>query len=249
MRHPHPLPFAPRHRRGSAMVETILALPVVLFFVVAVIGFGIGLRRLSPLRNTARFDSWRATTPGAPGPADTQLGAAFYPKDTPASLTRSNRDGSLDSAVDDPVRNALSGDAQALASRLFDRFPRGMGSQFTVQHNSSLPILAQLGFTGPVKRSAYRLNGDWRFADGITYIGAPWAAYADEWHPTVTGGDARIAPDVKELFLSPLDSSLPAGGGTLSNAIRALYTWYPGYCGPNWILNPAAFPPGAPAGP
>jgi hypothetical protein len=232
--------------RGSAMVETVLALPVVLFFLVVVIGFGIGLKRLSPLQNAARFDSWRATTPGAPSPSDAQLAAAFYPKDTPASLVRSNRDGSLSATVDDPVKNALFGDAQTLATRLFDRFPRGSGSEFTVQHDSSLPILAQMGFTNPVKRHAYRLDGDWRFVDGITHLGQPWATYADGWHPTSDG--PRIAPDIQELFLSPLDDALPPAGGSLSDAIRALYLAYPDYRGPNWFQNPA-YPWGGWGGP
>lgn len=236
-------------RRGSAMVETVFALPAILIMLVAIIGFAVATKRLSPLENAARYDSWRGTTPGAPGPAtDTALSAAVYPKDAPAEFTRGTYDTTLSSRVDTPLTSAVSGDAQSLANRLVGHFPRGLAVNVTSRHTSGIPLFTQFGFTSSVTRGAGTLNGEWRFAGGIEYLGQAWAAYPDGWHPKVVSGrddpDARLAQDVKELFLQSLDSQLPSDGGTLSEAIQAVYVWYPGYCGPNWILNPGAFPQG-----
>ncbi len=242
------MPTSPKkcapHRRGSAMVETVLALPVVMLFVVLVLGFGLAAKRLSPLQNTARYDSWRQATAGAPGPGGpAELGAAIYAKDAPSQLVRVNdHDLSLPNAVDEPLKADLSGDAEALADNILARFPRAVGSEISASHASGIPLFSALGFTDPVKRHAFRLDGDWRFANGIAYSGQLWAAYADGWQPRNTG-TARLAPGIQSLFLSPLDQSLP-GSNNLSNAIRAVYTAYPDYRGPNWILNPTWFPPG-----
>ncbi len=226
------------------MVETVLALPVVMLFVVLVLGLGLSAKRLSPLQNAARYDSWRQATVGAPGPGtDAELGAAIYAKDAPSQLNHvGDYDLSLPSAVDDPLKTTLTGDAQALAESFLARFPRAVGAEISASHASSIPLFATFGFTNPVKRHAMRLDGDWRFANGITYSGEIWAAYADGWQPRNTG-TARLAPDIQSLFLNSLDQSLPSGNN-LSNAIRAVYTAYPDYCGPNWILNPAWFPVG-----
>lgn len=231
--------------RGSAMVETLLALPVVLLLLVAILGFGVATKRLAPLENAARYDAWRRASPGAPGPAtEAQLRDAFYPKDVPATLGVLAGDAALSPQVDALLTGALSDDPLALAHDVLARFPRASASQVTVQHASRIPFAAWVGFTAPTSRASARLNGDWRYMEGLRYSGQPWAAYPDGWHPQNEG--PRLAASTQSLFMADIDPAL-ASGGVVNEALRDLYTWYPVYVGPNAILNPNVFPAGQPA--
>lgn len=230
-----------RHPRGSAMVETVLALPVILVMLVLVIGFGLATRRFSPQENAVRFRTWHHPTPSAPGPSDAALAAAFYPKDRPASLTCTGGDTALPAQVDQPLTSVLSDDPRLLADEVLRRFPRLVHTDVVRQHDSSLPPLRWIGITAPTLRFGARLNGDWRYEDDINYLGQPWAAYPDGWHPR--GGGPRVSAAATTAFLSGLDGALPAGG-RVKQGIQSLYAGNPGYVGPNWTLNPNVFPPG-----
>ena len=231
-----------RRSLGAVMVETVLVMPFILFIIVLIIYLGWNFRRQAQVTNMDRYVVWKQTTPGASGP-DTQrlptdlrnprLNNAFYQLTSDQAIRldeRDNNGGYLPKSYE-TLRQMQADETYSYFDAFLDRSPRAHHERFTAQHEQINDMLAKLGMAD-ITRAAEghgRLNGDWRYANGIRYDGQ-----SDRWKPA----HYRVSPGsaMREVFFVDLDDGLEPydnSGNKLAQAIREFYLSYPGYRGPD----------------
>jgi hypothetical protein len=148
------LRLRPRHtRRGTALAETLLALPFLFLITLFIVYFGRSYVWMQRTHIADRYQAWReaAHTPG-PGVdhlrGHPQINDAFFGETADAI----GHGGSHWFPDDAPARWAdaaamLSDDAGNLARAMRDNMAKGRTAGFSVTHNSSNKVLQQ--FDGP----------------------------------------------------------------------------------------------------
>lgn len=238
-------PKTTRYRRsalGAVMAETVLVLPFIMLALVLIVYLGWNFRRIAQVTNMDRYAVWESVTPGAPGPdaqglpqdmRNPQLNAAFF------GLT-GDEANDLDELRDDQgvrylpeghraLRDRQADEAFAYFDEFLGRSPAGLRQQFSARHDQSVNT-ELLGLSDFVRNGLghSRLNGDWRFADGIRFN-----SERQQWEP----GNRQVSPgqSLREVFFINLDDGLEpfdSNGNNLAGAIREFYLSYPGYVGP-----------------
>ena len=233
-------PNSARRQRGAAMAETVLVLPFIMFVIVLLVYFGWNFRRLALVTNMDRYAVWEQVTPGSPGPdiqrlqqevRNPRLNNMFFGLNNDQGLTLdewARNDGYRPQAH----QELLEQQADETYS-YFDAFlgasPGGIRERFVISHDHLTDSLDQMGMSDTMRNKFghQRLNGDWRYANGIRNDSD------DGW---VASG-YRVAPGnaLRDVFFAELDDQLEAyssNGNTLADAIQAFYSSYPGYRGP-----------------
>lgn len=233
-----------RRARGGAMVETVLVLPFIFVILVLLVYLGWNFRRMAQVTNMDRYVLWEHATPGAPGPdMDDQppsvrkprLEDAFYGLngDLPESLTtRSDRnEGRSYLPISyEALRDEQADEDYSYISDFLDRQPRAIRERFEARHDHLAEKLENLEMSDRTKNAQghSRLNGDWRYANGVRFNGE-----YQEWE----AGGYRVVPgpSLREVFYVELDDGLESyenNNNNLARAIRDFYARYPGYHGP-----------------
>lgn len=224
------------------MAETVLVMPFIVLAIMLIVYLGWNFRRMAQVTNMDRYVVWDSVTPGAPGPKtqglpqdmrNPQLNVAFYGtnKDQAIDLDElRSTDGVryLPQGHED-LRDRQADETYAYFEEFLNRSPTGLRQRFSSTHNQSMNT-ELLGLSDLVRNGEghSRMNGDWRFADGIRYNGS-----RETWEPW----GRRVAPgeSLREVFFVDLDDGLEPyddGENNLAGAIRDFYLAYPGYVGP-----------------
>lgn len=172
---------------GVAMIETLLALAIILPLLSLLIYLGLNMTRAQRAVVMDRYESWRRAShvrllmvgaendldlqPGEPlGPAtrgaDTsELNAAFF-GDRATSIDVNTAPGAPADATDELelAAAAVSADAGNLAHAIQADLPISAAASFATTHQSSSTLWQTLD--GPVHHSHIRPDGEWRFAGG-----------------------------------------------------------------------------------
>ncbi len=224
------------------MVETVIILPFVMVMLVLIIYLGWNFRRASQITNMDRYAVWEEVTPGSPGP-DTQrrqdtirnprLNNTFFGLTGDQALT-------LDEHLDrrdytpqghEDLRDMQADETYSYYEEFLERSPTALFERFAATHEHISDMLEQMGMSVLTRNSMghSRMNGDWRYANGVTFNGA-----RNIWTPAgyrVTPGES-----LREVFFAEFDDGLEpydSGGNNLAKAIREFYLSYPEYRGPD----------------
>ena len=226
-------------RRGAVLIETVLALPLILVLVSIIIFFGFQFMRLQRAAVATRYEAWRAVN-DAPGPrwspdedrdgldplyfggAAQSLGVVIDDEfsDEPAAIL-------FDAAADRGT------DARDLADAWTRELPGGTRARLVVRHDDRVPFWDRM--TGPIRRRHTRLAGEWTYSRHLRPDPT-----LDKWvfaPGPVLGNDTLDA--IRQAFLRELDEPLSAMASSngLASTTRELYRRPPRYDGPD--LPPA----------
>ena len=231
-----------QRRRGAAMTEMVLVIPILLVVVAYVFYFGRGVVRVQHARGMARYEAWREAAQ-APGPWGNNpdfdqrddsplLNQTFYANNAQRVAETGGRWFPMD-APDELIDRAaqFSGDTSDLVDEAIDAFPRGRTVRVHVDHEETIPLWQP--FAGTIRHRHTRLGNDWKHANG-------WAKdELGEW--VHSGGGPWITPQVRDAFLEDLDGgleSLANQDNELARMVRNIYLARPGYGGPTIDISP-----------
>lgn len=229
-----------RRTRGAAMVETVVVLPFVMVMIVLIIYLGWNFRRLAQVTNIDRYTVWESATPGSPGPGtqglpqtirNPQMNHAFFGLngDEGVKLDELRPNTGYPIKGHDDLRDRQADETFSYFDEFLERNPEGIQQQYKARHEQITQSLENMGMadmTGNVQ-GHYRMNGEWRYANGIRQNDGKWipAGY-------------RVSPgsSMREVFFVEMDDGLEpyaSRGNKLARAIREFYLSYPGYIGPD----------------
>jgi len=224
------------------MAETVLVMPFIMVALALIVYLGWNFRRLAQVTNMDRYEVWESATPGAPGPGrqgmaqedrNPQLNAAFFGLNNDQAL-RLNELRNTDNTRYLPrghrdLRDQQADETYSYFDEFLERNPTGLSQRFSATHNHSVNT-ERLGLDDMVRNGLghSRMNGDWRYANGIRYN-----SDREVWEPA----HRRVAPDeaLRAVFFVDLDDGLEPyddNGNNLAGAIRDFYLAYPAYVGP-----------------
>ena len=225
-----------RPRRGAAMTEMVLALPLVFFILAVLFIFGRGYERVQQLLIAGRYEADRRAL-HAQGPAgDTvdseDLVSLLLPDPEVEIATRV--DGSLPTDANDELLATIAsnrGEAVDYYTAAIDRLPDAVDATLTAHWPSWMPLEEQM--LGDTSLRHTRLANDWKHANRVFY-----SAEDD-----VPGGDAqdytspyvRIMPLLRDVYFRVLDDNLGAladSDNPLARDLRTFYTNPEPYRGP-----------------
>ena len=223
-----------RKTRGAVMAEMVLVTPLIMVVLVLILYFGWNMRRLARVTNMDRYVVWKQTTPGSPGPAGvSELNDAFFGDNSDQASELDPQDRSSRTAVPDAhieLLEELADESYSYYDLLLDDNPTGIYGRISVQHEQFSPLLERImGDSLRNPTGHRRLNGDWRFADGVRYNTSK-----SKWEPN--GRRISPGPSLRDIFFIDLDEELASSsenGNPLAEATRDFYTVYPGYLGPD----------------
>lgn len=229
------LPGPLRSRHGSAMMETVLVLPFLVFILLLVMFFGRGVARVQHTQVMDRYEAWRLAAQ-SPGPSANQnegnpqmnilfFGEAaksidfnssnYFPTDAPVSLQSAGQQFSTDTG--------------ALVDLAYQNFARGVRVEFKTSHQTDTRLWQR--FEVPITHSHTRLDHDWKFVNG-------WRVQNNQWEPNGTG-PWMLSPPVRDLFFQRFDNDMTAmvnQGNQLAAILQSVYSARPAYVGPNIVL-------------
>lgn len=223
------------------MIETVFTLPFIMVVVVLIMYLGWNFRRLAVLTNVDRHAVWEQVTPGSPGPdiqrvqqdmRNPRLNEAFFGfnNDNAARLDewRESADGYTPESHQQ-LRDMQADETYSYFDEFLDNNPRAIRERFVAEHEHVIDGFAWLNLADTMRnREGHsRLNGDWRYVNGIRPDGDDW----EPAHRRVTPGDS-----LREVFFAEIDDGLQTyenSGNNLARAIRRFYLQYPGYRGPD----------------
>lgn len=230
--------------RGAVMVETVLVLPFIMLIISMLVFFGWRMVDVHNTNHASRYVTWRRAA-SAPGPRLTRVIVLDQDDedqwiwDGPEINTMQFADnaenirGTTSGYFPAESRQLLidtaggrSADAGDYAQTMVARLPRGQTVELQTTLASDIPLWRRL--ERPIRHRSTKLNGQWRYANGITQRrDGQWIAAG----PRVTPGQT-----VRDVFLIDLDEALQEAGNQasgLTQAIRRAYLRYPGYVGPD----------------
>ncbi|MEM9416624.1 MAG: TadE family protein [Planctomycetota bacterium] len=227
-----------RNRRGAVMVETVLITPLLMIVIVLLMYLGWNFRRLQRVTNMDRYEVWRETTPGSTGPGKADvlghepLNQAFYSDISDPARTLTQSRGRGRTAIPEAHRTLQQQTADegfAYLESFLGSSPTGIYERFEARHDQVSPFLATfMSDTSSTRTGHRRLNGDWRYANGVAFNGQK-----QKWEPA----SYRVAPGpaLREVFFVELDEGLSpyTRNNRLAQAIQDFYTAYPSYRGPD----------------
>ncbi len=245
-------------RRGTAMMELVLILPMIMLVLALLFFFGKVMVRTQQAQVMSRYEVWRDVA-NAPGPSSgsdanqhPQLNNTFFDGQA-ASLQWYHHGGWYPREVRmELVELAAqySSEAEETAQSLMfvpfaegARQPHGHHEGFIVDYDTGVPLWRTL--SSEFRRQFWMMNNDWRHT-------IDWRASADQWINGVSiNVRYRIGRSMRDVYFSEFDEELdnidgdydpeyadyPEGPQQYSNNIlagfiRSFYLSDPSYRGP-----------------
>ena len=221
--------------------ETVLVMPFIMVALMLIVYLGWNFRRLAQITNMDRYSVWEATTPGSPGPdaqgliqqdRNPRLNNAFYGLNSDQAVRLNElRDGHVYTPQGhEDLRDRQSDETYAYFEAFLETNPRALRQRFSATHTHDVNV-DLLGLSDLTRNSHghSRMNGEWRYVNGIRYNGSK-----GKWEP----GSRRVSPGaaLRDVFFAELDEGLEPydndSDNNLAGAIRDFYFSYPGYRGP-----------------
>ena len=217
-------------QRGTAMTETILALPFLLIILLFITYFGRQGVNVERTHMMSRYQAWRSSAEG-PGPRPHVNGSHEQMADTWFNNNSSNLNFDGHSYFpDDASQRWLdaagqrSDDAGMLLQDLLDALPRGTTANVSSRHETSNKITSV--FTGNVQASHTVFDNDWKYVNGYRHR-------ADQYD--ASGSMTHNLHSLRDIFYKGFDSTLEGMSdiqNPLASTIRSLYLNVSGYRGP-----------------
>ena len=220
-------------QRGTAMTETILALPFLLLIMLFIAYFGRSSVRVERTHMMARYQAVRSASQG-PGPRPDVDNTHEQMNDTWFNNTADNTNFSGHTIFPEDAYQRWqdaaarrSDDAGSLLDQMWENFQsyaQGTTANVSSRHNSSNKFLEM--FNGDVNASHTVQDGDWKFINGYKHR-------ADSYDPN--GTQVHNLNTLRDIFYDGFDSTLEGmsdAQNPLASTIRTLYLNSNGYRGP-----------------
>jgi len=222
-----------RHHRGTAMAETVLALPFIMLILLFIAYFGRNSVRVERTHMMDRYEAWREAGHG-PGPAPDdprghpQMNDTWFNNNATA-ITHASTDLFPDDAPQQWIDEASqrTNEAGDLADKMVETLARGRTSQFSTRHDTANILLQQ--FNGPVNARHTVQGNDWKYINGYKHRAEEYIADQKR------GPYANNLDPLRDLFYESFDQTLEGMSDSqnpLARTIRGLYLDTPGYRGP-----------------
>lgn len=220
-------------RPGTAMTETMLALPFIMLILLLVFYFGRGANWVQHATVMPRFEAdRRALAQGVPytrqggGLSHSLLNEVFF-SNTAQSISVTDNDNYPGGAMNDlrTAEQARSEDAGILAQTLAGYFPSNLSMSVVTSHASTIPLWNL--WDRPVHTGFLRPGSDWQFAPH-------WNDWMQNWSRR-SAGNGWLLHNAHDAFMTSLDETLAdtiSQGNTLARNVRDYYWRRPGYRGP-----------------
>lgn len=240
-----------RRHAGTAMLETVLVLPLVFVILGLVFFFGSAFEREQQQRILARYDVARASnqaTPLAPATAaglngqEAAMNELFF--EGHADFVDIDWDSYLSPAGQELIglaanRSVPTGD---LAAGIVNGAQRGTKIKLSVDFARSNRIFEAVN--GPIRRRSVHPGPSWAYADamqqtdGVNLVTPPLTA---NWVYHRTHHQLRAAVRVRDVFYLDYDRQLDNFAEPATHMVSLirgmLYARQPGYRGPTVIFN------------
>lgn len=218
------------HHRGTAMTETILALPFLLIILLFITYFGRQSVNVERTHMMSRYQAWRSSAEG-PGPrphvngSHEQMADAWFNNNS-SSLSFDGHSAFPDDASQQWQDGAArrSDDAGMLLDDLIDALPRGTTAIVSSRHDTTNKITGV--FTGDVQSSHTVFDNDWKFVNGYRHRASQY---------DLSGSMTHNLNSLRDLFYDGFDGTLEGmsdAQNPLASTIRSLYLGLGGYRGP-----------------
>ena len=221
-------------RRGAAMIEMVVSLPLIFVIIALTFFFGTRMWRLQQAEAMARYEAWGMVHAG-PSPKtynyynNSELNVAFM-NNTAASVdtVRHDADDPYD-AVTDFLDELYSYDTDMgdYTRQMVEQFPATVRVDFQTTHNAENELFSRM--SGTLDRSHRRLAQPW----WLYWPGRVMYENTGETPPILDGVANQTL--LRDVFFQDFDDSMT----TLANsdndwaeAIRDFYLAWPGYRGP-----------------
>jgi hypothetical protein len=188
-----------RRRRGTALIEFIMAVPFFALLMGLTFFFGWSMKNQQHVRISDRYVAWRDVRVGRYDPND--LNEKFY--GGTATSVDVARGGGPDRTLEDLADEASNNSAEAgtLAEECaVNRWPRGRRVEIHAEFPADVGLWRDLGLNGPIRSEHMRDGVEWRCGDRVFNNGP-----------------------VKEQFLRDFDRSLP--NTRMGRVLRILYDY------------------------
>lgn len=222
------------------MIETVLVMPFIMIALMLIVYLGWNFRRIAQVTNMDRYAAWEQVTPGAPGPnmqgleqeiRNPKLNEAFYSLNGDQALELDELGGGDNNFLPEghrELRDQQTDEEYSYYEEFLELNPRGVRERFTSKHAQSVNTeLLDLSDFARNERGHSRMNGDWRYLNGIEYNDTK-----SKWEPA----NRRVAPgsSLREIFFVEMDEGLEAFAeqNTYASGVRNFYLAYPPYRGP-----------------
>ena len=226
-------------RLGSAMFETMLVIPFLLFLLLVIFYVSKDSVRAQHGQALVRYEAWRqATAEGMPAAQSDaprkhpQLNSLFFGGGA-ARLEGHVTSAFPSTAIDNLVSALSDADANLLATKMREHFDRGRTASFASTHSDDLPLWQR--FNGAITQQHRRIGHNWRFVNSweLGTAGEKWVhAGSGPW---------LLNPPAQEAFFEAVDQPLAnfaAEGNVLAESIRQVYRGKPVYVGPTVYTPP-----------
>jgi len=222
-------------QRGTAMVETVMILPMIALVLLMLLYFGRGVVRVQRAQVMDRYEAWHGVA-AAPGPGadnatnNAQMNQLFM--GDRAETIEYYQNGAFPSEAADRLVSyafALSDATGNLVARQFSRGQHGRTVHFSTDHPPGNVIVEQ--YEGQILHGHTRLGNDWAYVNG-------WNVQSDDdlsfgrWERAGPYGPSIMASS-RDVFYSEFDESLAALDTPMANSVRNIYLAQPGYIGPD----------------
>ena len=216
-------------RRGAAMTECVLVLPVIMLLVALVLMLGRASTRLQHVSVVDRYEAWRDAV-DAPGPAAGVDGNALNEAllngaASELDVTRTGEFPTEPGQMLIEAAGAESSETGSFAQQVLDRFPNGRHVSVNASYEATIPLETRLGLASNLRASHTRLANEWKHANGLRYN-----EEEGRWEPDAPYVSMR--QPVRDTYLRNLDEQLPRDSNVVASSIRAMYMANPGYRGP-----------------
>lgn len=217
-------------RKGTALAETILALPFLMLILLFIMYFGRNSVRVERTHMMDRYDAWRQAGHG-PGPrtddpaGHPQMNDAWFNSNA-TRISHSGTNAFPDDASMQWIDEAgqRTDEAGELAQEMYEQMARGRTSNFTTRHDTTNILLER--FNGDVRSTHTVQDHDWKFINGFRHRGNVY----DQ-----VGPYAHNLRSVRDVFYEEFDRTLEGMSdqqNPLARTIRDLYLDIPPYRGP-----------------
>lgn len=197
---PWPRPSEPGRRRGTAMMEAVLCVPLIAIVLGLTFFFGWGMRNQQQVIISDRYAAWRLVT-AKDRVGGGRLDQTFF-GERAGSVEVEFGGGPIETLEDYVIlAGNYGGPVEALArSLVIDSFPRSHSAEVSAEFPSDVGLWDD--FTGAIERRYVREGVEWR------------------------NREAALERQVRDQYFMPLDTalrSIPAPGAGLGQAFQRLY--------------------------
>ena len=191
-----------RRRRGTAIIEFAMSIPLMATVLAAIFFFGWGMQSQQRVKIAGRYASWRRVKTGQWTPANESLDSILFDGRTSDHSIDGGNGPSESLTLVVSAAGDVSPDAGDLAQRtISDRWPRGQRAHVSAEFTPKLDSFRRL--TGAIHDTHVRDGRVWRRhqASNLTAVRDQFLLEFDELMDSCPSPGDSLAGEIQRLYL------------------------------------------------